>query len=336
MGKIFLSEEEQHIVAFKLLKSLPYRGRILICIAMLVTGFMFQLFFMQFFIVGCIFLFIGNLFLLVDGYDNRVKFGSFDPGSKWDRVEKEKLTELIEMQKSINKWDTSTTDCSNGLGCFLMILMLAACGGIIYIGHAMLLKPLFILGIDAVILLLPQWVTGLRRASVVIDTGLSRKIEVIQRVIADCSNELKEHEIEYYMLLSGKDNTRIPKDIKFKVDLKGHHPDFLGLYGQVVMNNVQGNLYPYFYTVLVAKEGYGLQIVKGNVVGFKKVKGGGFLSRLINSASLTKSLKHQKDVEVLVIRQTTTKKSGYFTDKQAAGNILLTGLKSAEVNAYKK
>lgn len=336
MSKIFLSKEEQNIVAFKFLKSLPYFARMFICISMLLLGLLLQFFFIEYYIIGCIFLFIGNLFLLVDGYDNRVKFGAFDPSSKWDRVEKEKFTELIQMQQTINKWDISTTDCSNSLGCFLMVVVLAACVGVIYLGNSMRIKPLFVLGIDAVILLLPHWITGLRRASTVIGMDISKKIDVIQKVIAACSKELKNHKIEYYMLLSGKGDTKVPKDVKFKVELKDHHPDFLGLYGQVVMNNVQGNLYPYFYTVLVAKKGYGMKVEKGSVVGFKKIAGGGFLSKLIPTPTLTRSLKKQKDVEVLVIRQTTTKKSGYHTEPLAAKNILLTGLKSAEVNAYRK
>lgn len=334
MSSIFLAKEEQGIVSFKFLKALPYGARMGICFIMLLIGLLIQIFYMEYYIFACILLFVGNLFLLVDGYDNRVKFGAYDPGAKWDKVDKAKFSELIEMQKSMDNWDKSTIDCSNGLGGCIMILMLAACGGLIYLGYTMHVKPLFVLGIDAVILLFPHWVTGLRRVSTVINLGFSKKIKVIEEVVADCQKELAEHEIEYYMLLSGKKDTKIPKDVKFKVDLKGHHPDFLGLYGQVVMNNVQGNLYPYFYTVLVAKKGYPLKSVEGNKVRSSAPKGF-FAAFLPTAASVCKERKSQKDVEVLIIRQTTTKQSGYHTDRAAAHNIMQIGIRSAQGNAFK-
>lgn len=342
MSKIFLSKEEQNIVVFKFLKALPYRARLGICFCMLLIGFLIQAFFIDFFIVGCVILFVGNLFLLVDGYDNRVKFGAFDPGAKWDKVEKEKFAQLIEMQKKMKKWDRSAIDCSSGCGCSMMLVVLAAGAGLIFLGEDMDNKAIFVLGIDLILLLLPHWLTGLRRVSTVVNIGLAKKINVIQEVVADCKTALGENGVEYYMLLSGKGDIKVPKDIKFKVDMKGHHPDFLGLYGQVVMNDVQGTLYPYFYTVLVAKKGYGMEIQKGNVVGIGSNPSAelpGFLSKLLpipKGPSVTKSLKKQKDVEVLVIRQTTTKQSGYNTDRVVAKNIFLTGLNSAKVNAYKK
>ena len=337
MSNIFLNKEEQGIVSFKFLKALPYGARLGICFSMMLIAFIIQAFLMDFFILGCILLFVSNLFLLVDGYDNRVKFGTFDPGSKWETVEKKKFRELIKMQNEMQKWDRSSTDCSNPVGCWLMFLLFIVCGGLIFIGITIDVKPVFIIGVDAAILLIPHWFTGLRRISMVIGIGLSKKIEVIENVLVDCKNELKEHDVDYYMLLSGKNDTKVPKDVKFKIDLKGHHPDFLGLYGQVVINNVQGTLYPYFYTVLVAKKGYGMNIQKGNVVDSPPPKLPGFFSKFVAlpKTTVTKSLKRQKDVEVLVIRQTTTKQSGYHTNRLTAKNLLLTGIKSAEVNAFK-
>ena len=101
-----------------------------------------------------------------------------------------------------------------------MILLIAACVGLIFLGKELHMHALEIIAIDAIILLIPHWVTGLRRASVVINLGFSKKIEVINNVIADCKEQLKDHEIEYYMLLSGKDDVKVPKDVKFKIDLK--------------------------------------------------------------------------------------------------------------------
>jgi hypothetical protein len=91
------------------------------------------------------------------------------------------------------------------------------------------------------------------------------------------------------------------------VDIKDRHPDFLGLYGQVVLNEVQGRSYPYFYAVLVARRGFGLQQARD---GHRAPPG------------VTIELNEQDKVEVLVIRQTTTKKSGYHTEPADAAKIL--------------
>jgi len=105
---------------------------------------------------------------------------------------------------------------------------------------------ILVLGVNTAVLLLPHWVTGLRRISLILKPALKRKMYVIKEILHGARKSLKEHEVEFYMLLSGKD-AKIPNDAKFKIEIKDHHPDFLGLYGQVVMNNVQGTLYPYHH-----------------------------------------------------------------------------------------
>jgi hypothetical protein len=112
------------------------------------------------------------------------------------------------------------------------------------------------------------------------------------------------------MLLRGAE-AKLPDDVKFKVDIQDHHPDFLGLYGQVVLNEVQGSSFPYFYVVLVARRGFGLTEAKESY---------------IDPRGMTTELKYQGEVEVFVIRQTTTKTSGYHTKPTKALRIFLEGL----------
>jgi hypothetical protein len=115
------------------------------------------------------------------------------------------------------------------------------------------------------------------------------------------------------MLLSGGDEARIPDDIKLKVALADQHPDFMGLYGQVVTNDVQGTSYPYFYVVLVAKRGYGLGRLQVDAPTYAVVE-----------------LAPTEEVDVLIIRQFTTDRSGYHTDADRAAAIFQTGLRVAE------
>jgi hypothetical protein len=98
--------------------------------------------------------------------------------------------------------------------------------------------------------------------------------------------------------------------------LTSQHKDFLGLYAQVVVNEVNGTSYPYLYVVLVAKKGYGLRNA------FDKYSPG---------SGMIKEFRDQSEVEVIVIRQETTPRSGYFTDRRAGSRIFLDGLSFSKV-----
>jgi hypothetical protein len=172
--------------------------------------------------------------------------------------------------------------------------------------------PVRILVFDAALLLLPHWVTGVR--SVLRLPGLLVKVETLRRLLDDARETLGPHRVQLMMLLRGEE-TRIPGDLKLRIDPAGKPADLLGLYGQVVLNEVQGRSYPYFYVVLVARRGFGL----GETYRELTVPGG-----------ITAEFNLQDEVEVLVLRQTTTKTSGYHTEPWAAVGILHEGVRLAE------
>ena len=117
----------------------------------------------------------------------------------------------------------------------------------------------FIFAVDIGVLLLPHWVCGIRM--ILTRPQLMMKIKYIKKLIKKKADRLQAHEIEYFILLKGQKKSRLPQDVKFRVKIKDYHPDFLGLYGQIVTNTVNGSSYPYFYIVLVAKRDYGLKRV---------------------------------------------------------------------------
>jgi len=168
------------------------------------------------------------------------------------------------------------------------------------------------LAVDAAVLLIPHWVTGTR--SILTRPRLLVQIGTIRDVLEANATALGRHKVVPLMLLAG-DTVPIPSDVKFRVDLAAHHEDFLGLYGQVSINEVQGTSYPYFYVVLVARQGYGLGPAHRryrpppNIVGEFDTKG---------------------EVEVLIIRQHTTENSGYHTTTGTAEEIFRQGLRLAE------
>jgi len=83
---------------------------------------------------------------------------------------------------------------------------------------------------------------------------------------------------------------------------------------------VQGRSYPYFYAVLVARRGFGLDRAKD---GYRP------------PPTVTTEHNLQDKVEVLVIRQTTTKTSGYHTELEDAVRILHDAVDVAEKSAHR-
>lgn len=304
---ILPSAADRSIVVFKFWPSLAYPARLCAAFALIGAGLVAQVATASF-LWGALLVAAGNLLTLVSGYDNRVDFGKFDPGAEWVSIEREKLAELRRLDRRIRRWDRSALDVTNPLGAaiFVLVTLGLAAAALLFTG------PARILALDAALLLLPHWLTGVR--SVLRLPGLLVKIDVVQGLLAVLDRERRPHRVHLLALLGGA-GTRLPADVKFRVDLASRPEGFLGLHGQVVLNKVQGRSYPYFYTVLVARRGYGL----GEIYGRYRAPGG-----------LAKEFNQKDDVEVLVIRQATTKSSGYHTDLPAAETILREALALAD------
>ena len=304
---ILPSATDRSIVVFKVWPSLAYPTRLLAAFVLIGAGLTVQ-FFPALFVWGALLIAVGNLLTLVSGYDNRVDFGKFDPAAEWVPVERERLAELRGLDRRIRRWDMSVLDVTNPLGAVIFVLVTLALAAV-----AIFVSGLVrILVLDAALLFLPHWLTGIR--SVLRMPKLLVKVDLLQGLFAALDSDLRRHRVRLLTLVGGAE-VRIPEDVKFRVDPAGKPEAFLGLHGQVVLNEVQGRSYPYFYVVLVARRGYGLEEIHGT---YRAPDG------------LTKEFERKDEVEVLVIRQTTTKTSGYHTDSAAAVRILREGLALAE------
>ena len=304
---ILPDKQDRGVVVFLVLPSLAYGTRMAAGFALIAAGLIMQ-FVTQEFFPGVVLVAAGNLLLLVKGYDNRVDFGAFDPEAHWERVEREKLSQLKALDTKIKRWDRTTLEVSNPLGLIVFVLVVAGLGALVVLG----IGVTRILAIDAAVLLVPHWLTGIRKT--LRTPGLLVRIEAIESVLEQAARRLEDHRVTVLMLLTGSE-AKLPEDVKFKVDFEGQHPDFLGLYGQVVLNDVQGTSYPYFYVVLVAKDGFGLREA---------------YDRFQPDSDITKEFKREDQVEVMVIRQHTTDKSGYHTKPLVANGIFYAGLNVAE------
>ncbi|MBC2717731.1 MAG: hypothetical protein HF978_20705 [Desulfobacteraceae bacterium] len=317
MASLFISAEEQGIVVFRLWKSLTYHKRIGLSFILILSGFVMQ-YAMTSFFAGCVPILFGNLLLIVKGYDNRVNTGKFSPSAAWEKVDKSKFFEVERLHRDMKTWDRSVLDISNWRG-FLSLAVISAIIGVVFFKGAMKFDDtLMIIAYDAALLLLPHWLTGIR--STLIKPNLVLKIKGFKRLLEESNRPwLAGHEVDYYMMLSGEE-AKIPDDVKIRINVKNQHKDFLGLYGQIVTNQVSGTAYPYFYVVLVARKGFGLEDVYQTYTPPEKT---------------TKEFKTEDDVEVLVIRQTTTKTSGYHTKNKKMISILRAGVTLADQVAVK-
>jgi hypothetical protein len=225
----------------------------------------------------------------------------------------EKLDEIQTLHQRMRRWDRSALDVTNPLG--VVVLLLVAAPIVAAIGMEPGVPRL--LAIDAAVLLGPHWLTGTR--SILVRPKLEVQIEATRLVLASAREALGRHTVRLLMLLPGGD-ARIPEDVKFRIEIAQQDPAFLGLYGQVVINEVQGTSYPYFYVVLVAQQGFGL---------------GAVYRQFDPPGNIVKEFNTEREVDVLVLRQRTTKNAGYHTKPPAAAEILRQGLALAERVAVK-
>ena len=298
-------------VVFWLMRDLAYGRRMLLAFGLIVLGFGLQWYTGEIF-SGVIPLIAGNALLLVKGYDNRVEFGSFNPSRQWQTVPRERLAELEDFDRKIRQWDRSFLDISNIRGkASLAALILVLFGLLQWIQANPGYSRLMIIPVDIVILFVPHWFTGTRR--ILRLPGLLIKAETLEQVLKDVTPEEKGFQVEILMLLKGE--SRLPEDIKLKLMPENAPENFLGLYGQVVINNVQGKSYPYFYVVLVGRPGLGLSDIR---------------QKMNPPGEILVEYKEQDGVEVLVIRQFTTRKSGYHTSRDRVDQLLRLGLEQAE------
>lgn len=115
--------------------------------------------------------------------------------------------------------------------------------------------------------------------------------------------------------MSGQGDKPIPVDVRLTVSVPDAPPEFLGLQIQVVLNHVQGTPYPYLYAVVVAKENEGLLPVFGRIQPPKGV---------------IHERKTQEDVDVAIIRQHTTRTSGYHTKPAKSAKIIANAVEVAQ------
>jgi hypothetical protein len=313
----FPPPEERDSVRFYLAKNLPYNVRVTLTLILLVAGFGLQILYMNF-LYGIPFLIAGMGLILVKGYDSRVRIKGFDIDPQWKTVSIAKIQEIEQLRKRSKKWDRDALDISNPLGCFSLVFFL----GVVFfvaIGLGNWAEDgsiTVILIIDTIIVIVPLWLSGMK--FILKQPNLAIRVKIILE-LHEVFESLKQKGEEFrpaLKLARSKDDKTIPVDARFTVAFPDSPEGFYGLQAQINLNVVQGSSFPYFYCVLAAKPGFGMSPYR------EKIKLGDDII-----------CEYQRDIraEVLVIRQRTTKKSGYHTKDRQCEEILEVALEGGRM-----
>ncbi len=293
-------------IKFKVAKSLPYNVRLLLIAALLVAGLAVQFLFDPWY--GAPLLLGATLLGLVRGYDNKLR--SAPTRKEWSRVTRQQFERVVEMSRKAKSWDQTFIDIT----CFRGFMALLAVIGLGYYVYYLLWENFSssaaqMWAMDAVILITPHWIVGIR--SILTNAPLVIKIQNLLAIADAFATLAKEGEELQYMLEIGETKDgKTPVDAKMVLAFHNAPADFLGVQLQLALNNVQGTDYPYFYGVLVARREFGL---------LNKC-------RPREMPNVTIERKREGDVDIVVLRQTTTKTSGYHTKPATVKSLFFHAL----------
>jgi hypothetical protein len=314
----FPAPEQRDSIRFYFAKGLTYGARRNLILGCLLAGLILQIIMLRVW-PGLLFLLVAVLLGLVKGYDSRVRLKNFKNDETWTEVPIEKLREIETVRKKAAAWDRDWIDITNPRGCLMFLILLLLGLLLCFLGGGLAddRNVAFILMVDLILLVIPFYFTGVRWALKQGNLAIKVKLLLTLHKYFEQYRIESESFIPMMLLARGKDNKTVPVDVKFQIRYKGLPPDrFYGLQSTVNINLVQGTSYAYFYCVLVAKPGFGLE---------------NYGAKVKKSDRVMCEYQKQAAAEVLVIRHPTTQNSGYFTDDKACMEILSAAMDAARV-----
>jgi len=313
-------------------KSLPYKTRMWLVAVLLPAGFGLQA--ALSFWPGFVLLLAASLLGMVKGYDARRKIVS---GLKWERVTPDEYAKIKLRAGQLVRWDEDLFDITSRKGklAFAVVFVLGLAAYLALAARYGFHEGSGILiGFDAVVLLAPLWLTGIREY--LRKDKLVIKIDLLKSVMELLTVSSEAQVFPMLALAKTEKGGTEPEDARLLVKLVGAPDAFYGMQVQVSVNTVQGKDYPYLYCVLIAKEGSGLfkdheRFVPKSAVSpafsiFKTLSAGlGFSGR-----KLVYEEQKNPDSDILVVRQGTGTKFGYYTEPREAGAIVTASLELAK------
>lgn len=313
MKQINSPKADRGLIIFLLFPSMKYVSRMILSIALIAIGLILQYSFMNL-IPGIFIVFTGTLLLLIRGVNNNISQASYAHNVRWEKVSLSQLEQIEQLHKKMRKWDRSFVDITNWMGCLPLIII--CCFLLYYFAAGMEHNRAYsIMAANIVALILPWWVTGLKKIQ--LKPALIQKIQILRAITSEMKAQLQSFETEFLVEFSENNEKKvIPLDIKCKLQPKNAPKEFLGMYIQISLNKVGSTAYPYAYMVLVMEEG---SRIRQKTESFQPSQG------------IIKEYSNEQDVEVMVIRQYTTRTSGYHTKNSTIISIVIDCIRAYEL-----
>lgn len=306
-------EHRGNPVAFRIFPSIPDGTRYLLAAVLLIGGFLLQLnFLMQ--IPGLLMILASSLLLMFKGIDRRIFKYSLSERVDWVKTSHENIINMMQITRELKKWDRNPFEISNSLGCLLFFILAAA--SVLMLAF----NAHYILLLDMAALFVPMYLSGMLKVD--LNPPVITKTGNIMTIIPRLKSRSSDYEYSFYCLLAPVKNKKkpAPTDVKIKISPLSPPPGFLGIYGQCNLNRVGSNTYPYMYFVVVYSKDFHLKEKIEKILG--------------SSDNITREYSETSDARVLIVRQTTSRTSGYHTKPKDIIRLLDHTLKIYENHLY--
>ena len=276
---------------------LPYPLRVVLITAMIIGGFAAQFLF-QWLIPGVVLIAVGSLLGSVRSVKTEPK--TLHGASEWKEVLPQQWKDAAELSRKAKRWQS---DITNLLSPFGIILAMAVAGCALFIFGFSIdfdaeLSLVFIA--DLLALFGPLMLIGMLKAWE--PPLLQVKLKALNYVLDYLETETHPDILVQPMMEVTEGGAEggggIPLDARMMIRFKEAPENFYGVQVQVSANEVQGTHYPYLYAVVLYKQDFPADY---DSVGVPRHRW------LVFEPS------REDEVVVLVLRQKTSKSSGYHT-----------------------
>lgn len=308
----FPDPKKQNQIHFVVAKSLPYKGRMILIILLILAGLLSELCFS--FKAGLLLLSMGMLLSLIQGYKAIPDMDSSP--EEWNAVTEQEYNKILARQQKLKDWDFDVFDITNLQGGLVFIFFTGIILYFAFFLRSVFGEDIFIkILLNLIILIIPHWFIGVR--TYLKKDRLIIKIKLFLSLMKEFSGQKNLSLSPMMSIRKTKEGKKTPHDVRLMIKFNSQPQSFMGIQVQISINNVQGYDYPYLYTVLIAKKNAGL-FEKSSSITSK------------TCAGLTVEKSCSDEMDILVIRQATTKNSGYHTSLKECLHIIKSAIVTAE------
>lgn len=306
-------KEKEKKQGYYFLPGLSFGVRFFIIAILFLGGLVVQLFFSKI-MPGVLMVFAGALLSTQRAISTADQFKRVGK-EEWKTVTLEQWRRVNELKKNCSKWQSSISNINSFPGAVLLIAVIAS----VFILAAFVIDEdemmFFMIVGNILAVYLPVLITGSLKAWS--PPGIDIKIKALENIIY-AFNNLDSAELELNPMLGlvavkGKEGM-MPVDAKLMLKFKNAPAGFYGVQVQCSLNDVSGTKYPYLYCVILTAPDF--------------PKDPGKLPRPVTK-NITFEPSSSAEAKLLVIRQKTSKTSGYHTDASTQVKIVRTALEIA-------